>query len=89
MFSGAWNLRKDSVGRIFIDRDGPLFKHILNYLRDGVERIPINMMDAILPEARFYQLHNLISSIETAQKETLLISQAKPTEAFAEEIMVK
>jgi hypothetical protein len=34
MFSGRFELKKDSDGRCFIDRDGTHFKYILNYLRD-------------------------------------------------------
>eukprot|EP01132_Coremiostelium_polycephalum_P003079 gene3079-3850_t len=35
MFSGRYDLPKDKEGRIFIDRDGKLFTHVLSYLRDG------------------------------------------------------
>jgi len=35
MFSGRHELPKDKEGRIFIDRDGKLFGHILAFLRDG------------------------------------------------------
>jgi len=87
MFSGTWNLRRDSTGRIFIDRDGSLFKHILNYLRDGIERIPTNMMEQLLPEAKFYQLHQLIVAIESL-REVNTEKQEIP-ETFAAAIMVK
>jgi hypothetical protein len=38
MFSGKFELTRDSSGGVtaFIDRDGSHFKHILNYLRDGL-----------------------------------------------------
>lgn len=35
MFSGRIPTWRDAEGRFFIDRDGRLFHHILNYLRDG------------------------------------------------------
>lgn len=35
MFSGRHILHLDDRGRIFIDRDGSLFSHVLAYLRDG------------------------------------------------------
>jgi nitrate/nitrite-specific signal transduction histidine kinase len=35
MFSGRHELEKDDDGRVFIDRDGELFKYVLQFLRDG------------------------------------------------------
>jgi hypothetical protein len=35
MFSGRHELEKDDDGRVFIDRDGELFKYVLQYLREG------------------------------------------------------
>ena len=34
IFSGAWALKRDEEGCIFIDRDGSVYHYILNYLRD-------------------------------------------------------
>jgi hypothetical protein len=45
MFSGRFELKKDSEGRYFIDRDGRHFVYILNYLRDEG-----NEEEIILPE---------------------------------------
>jgi hypothetical protein len=45
MFSGRFELKKDSEGRYFIDRDGRHFAYILNYLRDEG-----NEEEIILPE---------------------------------------
>jgi len=33
MFSGRMGVTQDKSGRYFIDRDGSLFKYVLNYLR--------------------------------------------------------
>jgi hypothetical protein len=35
MFSGRHELKRRPDGRIFIDRDGELFKFVLQFLRDG------------------------------------------------------
>jgi hypothetical protein len=35
MFSGRHQLKTESDGSHFIDRDGTHFRYILNYLRDG------------------------------------------------------
>jgi hypothetical protein len=58
MFSGRFPLRFTEEGRVFIDRDGTHFRHILNYLRD-----PENwkftskdkqLIDELRSEARYY-----------------------------------
>ena len=36
MLSGRYSSGKDADGRVFIDRDGECFGHVLEYLRDGV-----------------------------------------------------
>lgn len=41
MFSGRYEITKQRDGKIFIDRDGRWFGHVLDYLRDGL----INNMD--------------------------------------------
>lgn len=35
IFSSRENVIRDTKGRIFLDRDGVLFRYILDYLRDG------------------------------------------------------
>ncbi|KAG0556426.1 hypothetical protein M758_11G051300 [Ceratodon purpureus] len=65
MFSGRHRLHVDSKkGAVFIDRDGTHFRHILNWLRDGV--IPMLEMPAyqeLLREAEYYQLIGLVDNI--------------------------
>ncbi|XP_021743527.1 FH protein interacting protein FIP2-like isoform X1 [Chenopodium quinoa] len=68
MFSGRYTVCQDSdKGYIFVDRDGEHFRHILNWLRDGM--IP-NLKDSdyaeLLREAEYYQLLGLIERINTA-----------------------
>lgn len=69
-------IRRDNYGYFTIDRDGVLFRHILNYLRDGELNIPKDFPELrqLLNEARFYQIKNLIRHIETIYDCVLRIS---------------
>ncbi|KAJ0690897.1 putative chromatin remodeling & transcription regulator BTB-POZ family [Helianthus annuus] len=67
MFSGRHTVCTESEkGYVFIDRDGKHFRHILNWLRDGVAPIP-NLSDLerveLLREAEYYQLLGLVDMI--------------------------
>lgn len=55
-------ITKDEHGRVFIDRDGELFRHILNYLRRGYLVLPegFNELDMLSDEATFYELPKLV-----------------------------
>ncbi|XP_076918434.1 uncharacterized protein LOC143578848 [Bidens hawaiensis] len=65
MFSGRHMVYKDpETGHVFVDRDGLHFRHILNWLRDGVAP---NLSDSeyseLLREAEYYQLLGLVDKI--------------------------
>lgn len=66
MFSGRRWIAKDSSGRFFIDRDGPLFRYVLNFLRSSKLNLPDNFQefDQLMEEADFYQISRLIESLE-------------------------
>eukprot|EP01133_Synstelium_polycarpum_P010215 gene10215-11901_t len=55
MFSGRFPLQKDKKGRVFIDRDGDLFKYILSFLRSGSDNVglPSNISQS---DSRFKQI---------------------------------
>ncbi|KAJ6810571.1 FH protein interacting protein FIP2 isoform X2 [Iris pallida] len=65
MFSGRHTVSQDSgTGMIFVDRDGKHFRHILNWLRDGI--IPTlrdSEYQELLREAEYYQLLGLVEHI--------------------------
>ncbi|XP_057468403.1 FH protein interacting protein FIP2-like isoform X1 [Actinidia eriantha] len=65
MFSGRHTLCQDSEkGYVFIDRDGKHFRHILNWLRDGVvPTLKDTQYLELLREAEYYQLLGLIDGI--------------------------
>lgn len=70
MFSGRIPTRQDSEGRFFIDRDGRLFHHILNYLRDG--KFPVSLTSSerweLEREASFYGLEALAGHLRADLK---------------------
>ena len=58
---------RDSRGHLFLDRDGPMFRHILRYLRSaGKVTLPSDMDTCLelLHEAEFFQLAGLVSSLK-------------------------
>ena len=68
LFSKQWKLARDPVDNsIFIDRDGKLFQHILNYLR--TRTVPLDVMSneslqqCLIVEAEYFRLHGLISIV--------------------------
>ena len=67
MFNGSVRLQRDSEGRLFIDRDGILFAHILDYLRSGQLLLPerFNEFDRLEQEARYFKLNGLLKDLKT------------------------
>ncbi|XP_076949952.1 FH protein interacting protein FIP2-like isoform X2 [Bidens hawaiensis] len=65
MFSGRHTVYKDpEKGHVFVDRDGMHFRHILNWLRDGVApNLSESEYSELLREAEFYQLLGLVDKI--------------------------
>ena len=71
MFNGSIPIILDSLKQhYFIDRDGKMFRHVLNFMRTGTLTLPENFPDAdlLLEEARFYDLHPLVKAIEAQKK---------------------
>ena len=65
MFSGTLPTTIDEHGCFFIDRDGLLFRHVLNFLRSGRLSLPtdFDQLDLLAVEADFYQVEDLIKGI--------------------------
>lgn len=71
MFSGGIPIVLDTLKQhYFIDRDGEMFRHILNYMRTGRPIIPDNFsqVDLLLEEAKFYQLSELVTHLEATRR---------------------
>jgi hypothetical protein len=66
MFSGRFPILRDQSNRVFIDRDGTHFRHILNYMREGSKdwdikalgMTPTEMLQ-LQKECRFYGLKTM------------------------------
>tara|TARA_X000000368_G_scaffold310730_1_gene248612 strand:- start:141 stop:674 length:534 start_codon:yes stop_codon:yes gene_type:complete len=54
MFSGRHELHPNDEGEIFIDRDGRLFGHILNLLRDTNVEVPVRDRTALHAELKYH-----------------------------------
>lgn len=65
MFSGRRPVAKDSRGCFFIDRDGPMFRYVLNFLRSSKLNLPESFQefDQLIEEADFYQIDPLIEAL--------------------------
>ncbi|KAL3755008.1 hypothetical protein ACJRO7_002134 [Eucalyptus globulus] len=67
MFSGRHVVCRDpDTGYVFVDRDGKHFRHILNWLRDGViPTLSDSDYSQLLREAEYYQLLGLMDGIHS------------------------
>jgi len=65
MFGGELPIQTGADGTVFIDRDGPLFRYILNFLRSDELSLPkpFPELDALKIEADFYQITPLIRAL--------------------------
>jgi len=81
MFNGRYSLKKDADGYFFIDRDGSLFEHILNFLRDGAKRVPlfssIHIAQLVRREAQYYGLTSLSNLIKAPHPVPFHISRLR------------
>ena len=63
-------LVRDTKGKVFIDRDGVLFRYILDYLRNLKLVLPENFheRDRLKQEAEYFQLPDLVSCLSLGSK---------------------
>ncbi|XP_067928292.1 BTB/POZ domain-containing protein kctd15-like [Watersipora subatra] len=73
LFSGELPIILDTMKQhYFIDRDGPSFRYVLQFLRCGCLTLPIGYdeIDILLQESKYYELHELTAAIEEHQQNT-------------------
>lgn len=78
MFSPTWFTGENLQREIFIDRDGILFRHVLNYLRDGPSYKPpqrLDLLQELRAEAEYFRMEGLLELID---KELIRINDTKP-----------
>lgn len=65
MFTGQIPVLRDNTGNVFIDRDGKVFRYILNYLRSSSLDLPNGFSELALlrREADFFQIRPLLEEI--------------------------
>jgi len=70
MFSGRYRVTAlDRDGNPFVDRDGPTFRHVLNFMRTGRLTLPGDFKDyeMLEDEADFYQIEALAEAVRYAR----------------------
>ncbi|XP_067852327.1 BTB/POZ domain-containing protein KCTD16-like isoform X2 [Heptranchias perlo] len=70
--SGGPDLARDNRGRFFIDRDGFLFRYILDYLRDRAVVLPELFPEKmrLRREAEFFQLPDLVRMLSPDERQS-------------------
>lgn len=65
IFTGREPVTRDAKNRYFLDRDGVLFRYVLDFLRDGNVVLPecFRERERLKREAEKYLLHGLVESI--------------------------
>ena len=65
MFGGPIPTAQDGGGSFFIDRDGKLFRYILNFLRNDKLTLPENFaeVEQLREEVDFYQISPMLSAL--------------------------
>lgn len=85
LFDGTEPIVLDSLKQhYFIDRDGHMFRYILNFLRTSKLLIPDDFKDYSLlyEEARYFQLHPMLSELERWRQDQELGRVSRPCECL-------
>ncbi|XP_050409900.1 BTB/POZ domain-containing protein KCTD6 [Patella vulgata] len=87
LMSGTFPSIIDSNGHYFIDRDGTIFQHILNFLRSSHLSLPADFVnfDLLAIEADFYQIQPLLEAVNQMRQN----KQAMPRKYHLEILEVR
>ncbi|XP_069747946.1 BTB/POZ domain-containing protein KCTD21-like [Narcine bancroftii] len=72
MFGGTLPIKKDLQGNYLIDRDGKIFRYILNFLRTSHLDLPdeFQELDLLKREADFFQIKPLLEAVQKVKGKT-------------------
>ncbi|XP_062331084.1 BTB/POZ domain-containing protein KCTD21-like [Osmerus eperlanus] len=84
MFTGQISSLRDRQGNVFIDRDGRLFRYVLNFLRSGSLDLPRGFSELALlrREADFYQIRPLLEEVRRYEEARPLCEGGGPPGAM-------
>ncbi|XP_028264364.1 BTB/POZ domain-containing protein KCTD21-like [Parambassis ranga] len=84
MFTGQIPVLRDNKGNVFIDRDGKVFRYILNYLRSSSLDLPDGFSELTLlrREADFFQIRPLLEEIRRYEASVPLSLRGGPLGAM-------
>ncbi|KAJ8932667.1 hypothetical protein NQ318_012646 [Aromia moschata] len=74
LFNGSIPIVLDSLKQhYFIDRDGGMFRHILNFMRNSRLLIPDNFqdLDLLLEEAKYFDITPMVRHLEQMKKDRI------------------
>ncbi|XP_030756056.1 BTB/POZ domain-containing protein KCTD1 [Sitophilus oryzae] len=74
LFNGSIPIVLDSLKQhYFIDRDGGMFRHILNFMRNSKLLIPENFhdLDLLLEEAKYFDIPPMVRQLEQMKKDRI------------------
>ncbi|KAJ8737773.1 hypothetical protein PYW08_000368 [Mythimna loreyi] len=80
MFNGTIPIVLDTLKQhYFIDRDGAMFRHILNYLRNKRLLLPAQFphIDLLIHEAHYFELEKMVYALTKAKSERESITQER------------
>lgn len=80
MFNGSIPIILDSLKQhYFIDRDGKMFRHVLNFLRLGQLSLPdaFSEWELLVEEARFYDIPAMAKGVEQMRRERRELQQER------------
>ncbi|XP_055312041.1 BTB/POZ domain-containing protein Tiwaz [Sitodiplosis mosellana] len=75
LFNGTIPIVLDSLKQhYFIDRDGGMFRHILNFMRNSKLLIPDDFsdIDLLLEEARYFEIGPMVKQLEQSKKDRVI-----------------
>ncbi|XP_072180560.1 BTB/POZ domain-containing protein kctd15-like [Diadema setosum] len=86
MFSDRLPSTRDEKGNYLIDGDGPLFRHVLNFLRRSVLVLPEDFkeLDMLAQEADYYQINELIGAVNQVRRLRNKKEEAEKRQEFLE-----